>query len=82
MFCFFREASKGQQGDHLGSAQEKAALYYDLLDKHAGGKQGPPSAEYEELRRRIANNVQEMWWALRKLLFIYIDESYASLDPD
>ncbi|KAG7199674.1 hypothetical protein KM043_014264 [Ampulex compressa] len=59
------EGSKSIQGDHLGSMQEKlekASLYYDLLDHQDESKQGIPSKEYEELRRRVRNNVQEMWY--------------------
>ncbi|XP_046828927.1 alpha-(1,6)-fucosyltransferase [Vespa crabro] len=59
-----RDGVKSIQGDHLGSVQERAdraSIYYDLLDQHVGSKH-IPSLEYEELRRRIRNNVQEMWY--------------------
>lgn len=49
----------------MGSVQERAdraSIYYDLLDQHVGSKHNVPSLEYEELRRRIRNNVQEMWY--------------------
>ncbi|KAF7407738.1 hypothetical protein HZH66_002275 [Vespula vulgaris] len=60
-----RDGAKSIQGDHLGSAQERAdraSIYYDLLDQHVRSKHNIPSLEYEELRRRIRNNVQEMWY--------------------
>jgi len=59
-----REGSKSIQGDHLGSVQdklEKASVYYDLTDHQDRSKLGVPSSEYEELRRRLRNDVQEMW---------------------
>lgn len=59
------DGSKPVQGDHLGSIQEKldkASLYYDLLDRQDDSKHGVPSAEYEDLRRRVRNNIQEMWY--------------------
>lgn len=59
-----RERSKSIQGDHLGSIQEKlekVSIYEDLLNHQDNVKHGIPSSEYEELRRRIRNNVQEMW---------------------
>jgi len=57
-----REGSKSIQGDHLGSDKlEKASVYYDLTDHQDGSKHGVPSSEYEELRRRLRNDVQEMW---------------------
>lgn len=58
----FRERSKSVQGDHLGSIQdriEKVPVYYDLMDQQDKLKHGAP-AEYEELRRRIRNDIQEM----------------------
>lgn len=59
------EGSKSIQGDHLGSVQdklEKASIYYDLMDHQDGSKHGVPSSIYEELRRRLRNDVQEMWY--------------------
>lgn len=47
------------KGDHLGSILdqlEKASIYPDPVEGH-----GKPSFEYEELKRRIRNNIQEMW---------------------
>ncbi|KAK2580528.1 hypothetical protein KPH14_006259 [Odynerus spinipes] len=58
-----RDGAKGIQGDHLGSLQDRAdkgSIYYDFLDQ--GSKHNIPSLEYEELRRRVRNNVQEMWY--------------------
>ncbi|XP_066584476.1 alpha-(1,6)-fucosyltransferase isoform X2 [Prorops nasuta] len=59
------EGTKSLQGDHLESIQEnleKASNYFDLIDQQNNVKYGVPSSEYEELRRRIRNNVQEMWY--------------------
>ncbi|XP_012276842.1 alpha-(1,6)-fucosyltransferase [Orussus abietinus] len=59
------EGSKPIQGDHLGSLHEKiekASIYYDLLDRPDGSKHDAPSLQYEELRRRVQNNIQEMWY--------------------
>jgi len=53
------------QGDHLGVIQDKLerASVYDinLLDDQDESKHGIPSSEHEELRRRLRNDVQEMW---------------------
>lgn len=53
-------------GDHLGTLQErldKASLFYDLFENgnQKSVKNGEPSLEYEQLRRRIRDGVQEMW---------------------
>lgn len=64
----FSDGSKSVKGDHSGSIQErleKSSIYYDLVDK-----EGQPSLEYEELRRRIRNNIQEMWWVWTYYSFI------------
>ncbi|XP_032682705.1 alpha-(1,6)-fucosyltransferase isoform X2 [Odontomachus brunneus] len=53
------------QGDHLGSIQdrlEKASAYYDLAEQVDRPKHGVPSLEYEELQRRVRNDIQEMWY--------------------
>lgn len=66
-----RDGTKSLQGDHLGSAQERAdraSIYYDLLDQHVGSKNNIPSSEYEELRRKIRNDVQEMWYYMNAVL--------------
>lgn len=57
------------KGDHLGSILErleKSSNYYDLVDN-----QGQPSLNYEELRRRIRNNIQEMWYYINAELTRY-----------
>lgn len=64
--CFYRDGSKHMQGDHLGTLQdrlEKASIYYDLFEngRQKSVKNGEPTLEYEELRRRIGNGIQEMW---------------------
>ncbi|XP_015587832.1 alpha-(1,6)-fucosyltransferase isoform X2 [Cephus cinctus] len=46
----------------LQEKYKKNPAYYDLLDHQDGPKTGVPSLEYEVLRRRIRNNVQEMWY--------------------
>lgn len=51
-----REGSKTMQ-DRL----EKASAYYDLAEQPDRPKHGVPSSEYEELRRRLRNDIQEMW---------------------
>ncbi|XP_032682699.1 alpha-(1,6)-fucosyltransferase isoform X1 [Odontomachus brunneus] len=59
------EGSKAMQGDHLGSIQdrlEKASAYYDLAEQVDRPKHGVPSLEYEELQRRVRNDIQEMWY--------------------
>ncbi|XP_017767403.1 PREDICTED: alpha-(1,6)-fucosyltransferase [Eufriesea mexicana] len=59
------ERSKSIQGDHLGSIHEKlekVSMYDDLLDHQDNIKHGVPTLEYEELRRRIRNNIQETWY--------------------
>ncbi|XP_046749418.1 alpha-(1,6)-fucosyltransferase isoform X1 [Diprion similis] len=62
------ESSKHMQGDHLGMLQErldKASIYYDLFENNGRQKlpkNGEPSLEYEQLRRRIRDGVQEMWY--------------------
>lgn len=52
------------QGDHLGSIQdrlEKASAYYDLAEQPDRPRHGVSSLEYEELRRQLRNDIQEMW---------------------
>ena len=59
------DRSKSIQGDHLGLLQdkfEKVSLYDNLLEHQDDFKHGIPLPEYEELRRRIRNNVQETWY--------------------
>lgn len=59
------EGVKSIRGDHLGSIQERferASLYYDLLNHQDDSKHDVPSLEYEDLRRRIRNDIQEMWY--------------------
>jgi len=59
-----REGSKSTQSDHLGSIHdkfEKASVYYDQIDHQDGLRNNVPSLEYEELRRRLKNDIQEMW---------------------
>ncbi|KAI4495709.1 hypothetical protein M0802_008332 [Mischocyttarus mexicanus] len=66
-----RDGTKSLRGDHLGSAQERAdraSIYYDLLDQHVGSKNNIPSLEYEELRRKIRNDVQETWYYMNAVL--------------
>lgn len=51
---------KSIKGDHLGlilDQLEKASIYPDPVGVH-----GKPSFEYEELKRRVRNNIQEMWY--------------------
>lgn len=59
------------QGDHLGSIQdrlEKASAYYDLAEQPDRPKHGVPSLEYEELRRRVRNDIQEMWCVQERMI--------------
>lgn len=59
-----REALRSVEGNNLGAIQnklEKASVYYDLIDHQDGSNHGVPSLEYEELRRRLRNDIQETW---------------------
>lgn len=54
------DEAKPIKGDHLGTILdqlEKASVYRDAAEGH-----GEPSFEHEELRRRVRNNIQEMWY--------------------
>lgn len=52
------------QGNHLGSIQDgldKVSVDYDVVDQQDKLKHDLPLLEYEESRRRLRNDIQEMW---------------------
>ncbi|XP_031786080.1 alpha-(1,6)-fucosyltransferase isoform X2 [Nasonia vitripennis] len=54
-------------GNHLGKIVEKIrkeSVYYDLFNREEviNGNYNQPSLQYEETRRKIRNDVQEMWY--------------------
>lgn len=62
----YRNSPESVQGNHLGTIVEKLrkdSVYYDLFNQEdvANGNYNQPSLQYEETRRKIRNNVQEMW---------------------
>ncbi|XP_012256247.2 alpha-(1,6)-fucosyltransferase [Athalia rosae] len=76
------EGSNHVQGDHLGTLQErleKASIYYDIFDNNGrqkSSRNGEPSLEYEELRRRIRDGVQEMWYYVNSELKLLKKNTY------